>query len=76
MVYNYFFSAKPKRPELFTAYWLNKLSQEIKIGNLNIIHKCDKCGKEKHIVDIEKVKNVKERYVAMKTIPAVYNEYN
>ena len=66
MVYNYFFSKKPKHRELFTAYWLNKLSQEIKLSNIDIVHKCDKCGKEKHIVDIDKVKNIKERYVAMK----------
>ena len=66
MIYYYFFSSKPKRPELFTAYWLNKLSQEIKLNNIDIVHKCDKCGKEKHILDIDKVKNVKERYVAMK----------
>mgnify|MGYP006286752481 CR=1 FL=1 len=65
-VYNYFYSKKPKHKELFNAYWLNKLSQDIKLDNIDIVHKCQKCEKEKHIVDIEKVKNVKERYVAMK----------
>ena len=65
-IYSYFFSKKPKRPELFTAYWLNKLSQEIKTKNIDVVHKCKKCGKEKHILDIEKAKNAKERYVAMK----------
>jgi len=72
-VYNYFFSKKPKHRELFNAYWLNKLSQDIKLGNIDIVHKCDKCGKEKHIVDIDKVKNVKERYVAMKNYRCCYN---
>ena len=66
MVYNYFFSKKPKHKELFTAYWLNKLNQDIKLKKLDIVNKCEKCGKEQHILDIEKVKNIKERYVAMK----------
>jgi len=65
-VYNYFFSKKPKREELFNAYWLNKLSQEIKLNNIDIVHQCNQCGKEKHILDIKKVKNVKERYMTMK----------